>query len=235
VYGEIQAWHQWKGVMRVDINAVQKVYRRYARGYDFYFGAMFQPGRQAIIARMNCHTGDRILEVGVGTGLSLSLYPRNVEVTGIDLSKDMLSRARARTMRDRLHHVAALRLMDAEHMQFADDSFDRVVAMYVVSVTPHPARLVDEMRRVCRPGGKLFIVNHFHHANPVVGRMERLVSPLSRLMGFRPDVSLQHFIQETHLDVVERIPVNMLGYWTLLQCRNNKIPAADTPAMIATA
>lgn len=221
--------------MRVDINAVQKVYRRYARGYDLYFGAMFQPGRQAVIARMNCHPGDRILEVGVGTGLSLSLYPRNVEVTGIDLSREMLTRARARKRRDRLSHVVALRLMDAEHMQFADDSFDRVVAMYVVSVTPRPARLVDEMRRVCRSGGELFIVNHFQHANPVVGRMERLIAPLSHLMGFHPDFSLEHFMQETHLDVMERIPVNMLGYWTLLQCRNNKIPTTDTPAMIATA
>lgn len=221
--------------MRVDINAVQKVYRRYARGYDLYFGAMFQPGRQAVIARMNCRPGDRILEVGVGTGLSLSLYPRNVEVTGIDLSREMLARARARKMHDRLNHVAALRLMDAEHMQFADDSFDKVVAMYVVSVTPHPARLVDEMRRVCKPEGELFIVNHFQHANPIVRGMERLIAPLSHLMGFHPDFSLENFIQETRLEVTEQVPVNALGYWTLLQCRNNKITTAGVSSMRATA
>jgi len=221
--------------MRVDINAVQRVYRRYAPAYDFYFGAMFQPGREEIIARMDCRPGDRILEVGVGTGLSLSIYPRNVELTGIDLSREMLARARVRRRRERLNQVVALRLMDAESMQFTDDSFDKVVAMYVMSVTPHPARLVDEMRRVCKPDGELLIVNHFQHANPVVRGMERLVAPLSRLMGFHPDFSLENFIQETHLDVVERIPVNMLGYWTLLQCRNNKIPTTGISSMQAIA
>lgn len=224
-----------KRAVRMDINAVQKVYRRYAQGYDLYFGAMFQHGRQAIISRMNCHPGDRILEVGVGTGLSLPLYPQSVQVTGIDLSREMLARARARKLREQLNHVVALRLMDAEHMHFADNSFDIVVAMYVVSVTPHPARLVNEMRRVCKPDGELYIVNHFQHANPVVGGVERMIAPLSRQMGFRPDFSMKSFIQETRLDVVERIPVNMLGYWTLLKCRNNKITTTNMHSKAAIA
>lgn len=219
----------------MDIEVIQKVYRRYAQGYDLYFGAMFQPGRRAVVSKMNCRPGDRILEVGVGTGLSLALYPPNVQVTGIDLSREMLARARARKLRDRLHHVASLQRMDAEHMQFTDDSFDKVVAMYVVSVTPHPSRLVDEMRRVCKPDGQLFIVNHFQHANPLVRGMERMMAPLSRLMGFRPDFSMEKFIQETNLDVVERIPVNALGYWTLLQSRNNKSTVTDVTSMMAIA
>lgn len=223
------------GVMRVDIRAIQRVYRRYAPGYDFYFGTMFQPGREEIIARMGCRPGDRILEVGVGTGLSLSLYPHHVEVTGIDLSREMLVRARARRRRQQLCQVVALRLMDAEHMQFADNSFDKVVAMYVVSVTPHPARMTDEMRRVCKPGGELFIVNHFQHPNSLVRRMERLVSPLSCVMGFRPDYSLEHFIRETRLEVAKQIPVNALGYWTLLQCRNNKLSKVGVSPMHAIA
>jgi phosphatidylethanolamine/phosphatidyl-N-methylethanolamine N-methyltransferase len=215
-----------QGVVRVDINAVQKVYRRYAPAYDFYFGAMFQPGREEIVARMDCRPGDRILEVGVGTGLSLALYPCYVEVTGIDLSREMLARARARRRRLRLNQVVALRLMDAEHMQFGDDSFDKVVAMYVVSVTPHPARMTAEMRRVCKPGGQIFIVNHFQHPNSLVRGVERLVSPFARVMGFRPDYPLQRFIDETGLDVATRVPVNALGYWTLLRCRNSKRPVA---------
>lgn len=219
----------------MDINAVQKVYRRYAPAYDFYFGVMFQPGREEIIARMDCRPGERILEVGVGTGLSLSLYPPHVEVTGIDLSREMLARARVRRRRQRLSQVVALRLMDAEHMQFADNSFDKVVAMYVVSVTPHPARMTDEMRRVCKPGGEIFIVNHFQHPNSLVRRMERLVSPFSRVMGFRPDYSLEHFISDTRLEVAKRIPVNALGYWTLLQCRNNKLSTAGVSPMQALA
>ena len=210
----------------MELRAIEKVYRRYAKRYDFYFGALFQPGRKAVIDRMHCQPGEHILEVGVGTGLSLPLYPSGVQVTGIDISEEMLARARARSARDGLEHVAALLRMDAEHMQFRDDSFDKVVAMYVVSVVPSPAQLVAEMRRVCRSGGDLYIVNHFQHTNPLVAGIEQLLAPLSRLLGFHPDFPLENFLQETGLEVSERIPVNALGYWTLLRARNNKVPTA---------
>jgi len=210
----------------MELPVIEKVYRRYAKRYDFYFGALFQPGRKAVINRMHCQSGERILEVGVGTGLSLPLYPSGVQVTGIDISEAMLARARARAARDQLEQVAALLRMDAEHMDFRDDSFDKVVAMYVVSVVPSPAQLVAEMRRVCRPGGELYIVNHFQHANLLVAGIERLLAPLSRLLGFHPDFPLENFLQETGLEVSERIPVNVLGYWTLLRARNNKVPTA---------
>lgn len=219
----------------MELSVIEKVYRRYAKRYDFYFGALFQPGRKAVINRMHCQPGERILEVGVGTGLSLPLYPAGVQVTGIDISDEMLARARTRTARDGLEHVAALLRMDAEHMHFHDDSFDKVVAMYVVSVVPSPAQLVAEMRRVCRPGGELYIVNHFQHANPFVSGIERLLAPLSRLLGFHPDFPLENFLQETDLEVSECIPVNLLGYWTLLRARNGKAPAASTaPAHAAS-
>ena len=210
----------------MELPVIEKVYRRYAKRYDFYFGALFQPGRKAVINRMHCQPGERILEVGVGTGLSLPLYPSGVQVTGIDISEEMLARARARAARDQLEQVAALLRMDAEHMDFRDDRFDKVVAMYVVSVVPSPAQLVAEMRRVCRPGGELYIVNHFQHASPLVAGIERLLAPLSRLLGFHPDFPLENFLQETGLEVSERIPVNALGYWTLLRARNNKVPTA---------
>jgi phosphatidylethanolamine/phosphatidyl-N-methylethanolamine N-methyltransferase len=206
----------------MDIDAICNAYRRYARRYDLYFGALLEPGRRAVIAQMHCRPGERILEVGVGTGLSLPLYPADVQVTGIDVSPEMLARARARRERDRLRQVVALEQMDAEHMRFADNSFDKVVAMYVASVVPHPARLVDEMRRVCRPDGAMYIVNHFHRGGSLVGRIERQIAPLSRLMGFRPDLSCDDFIRDSRLDVIERIPVNLFGYWTLLRARNNK-------------
>ncbi|RJQ47808.1 MAG: methyltransferase domain-containing protein [Gammaproteobacteria bacterium] len=219
----------------MDIQSVEKVYRRYAQRYDFYFGALFEPGRRAVIEQMNCRPGERILEVGVGTGLSLPLYPRDVHVTGIDVSDEMLARARARVEGEGLHHVTALHKMNAEQMRFADDSFDKVVAMYVASVVPHPARLVDEMRRVCRPEGELYIVNHFQHSNPVVGGVERLIAPLSRLLGFRPDFSLENFLDQTGLDVVEQTPVNLFDYWTMLRARNNKNSLQGDAALFATA
>ena len=210
----------------MDIDAIRKSYRRYARVYDFYFGAVFEPGRRAVINRMQCRPGNQILEVGVGTGLSLPLYPDHVFLTGIDLSAEMLAYAHSRVERDGLANVDLFE-MDAEQMSFADNSFDKVVAMYVASVVPHPDRLVAEMRRACKPGGELFIVNHFHSRHPVVARLEKMIAPLSRMLGFRPDFSLDKFLQDTGLEVVDKSQVNLLGYWTLLRAVNNKRPTPE--------
>jgi len=208
--------------LRLDIDAVRNVYRRYAGIYDLYFGPLMQQGRKAAIRKMHLRPRDHVLEVGVGTGLSLALYPRTVQVTGIDISAEMLKRAHTRKARHGLDNVVDLREMDAERMQFADNTFDKVAAIYVASVVPNPIRLVNEMRRVCKPEGELFFLNHFHSTHPVVAGMERLLSPLSRILGFHPDLALDTFVLETDLEVVEKIPTNLFGYWTLLRVRNNK-------------
>jgi phosphatidylethanolamine/phosphatidyl-N-methylethanolamine N-methyltransferase len=211
----------------LDIRAIEQAYRRYARFYDVCFGAVFQPGRRAIVDRMDCSPGERILEVGVGTGLSLPLYPDNVSVVGIDLSRHMLDQARVRLARSGLGNIAALMVMDAENMGFKDDSFDKVVAMYVASVVPDPERLVDEMRRVCKPGGQIFMVNHFHSRNPILGSVERLLAPLSKQLGFRPNFSLDRFLGETGLDAMNIRQVNLFDFSTMVEARNNKqCPAA---------
>jgi phosphatidylethanolamine/phosphatidyl-N-methylethanolamine N-methyltransferase len=214
----------------LDIRAVEQAYRRYARFYDVCFGAVFQPGRRAVVDRMDCGPGERILEVGVGTGLSLPLYPEDVNVVGIDISRHMLDQARIRRARCGLENATELMVMDAENMGFRDDSFDKVVAMYVASVVPDPERLVDEMRRVCKPGGQIFMVNHFHSPNPVLGGFERLLAPLSRQLGFRPDFSLDRFLGQTGLDAMNIRPVNFLDFSTLVEARNNKQGAAAMPA-----
>lgn len=213
------------------LEAIQNAYRRYARFYDFYFGLLFHRGRKAVIDLMECQPGDKILEVGVGTGLSLPLYPEDVYVTGIDISPEMLARAHNLKRRDGLDNVVELRIMDAERMLFAEDHFDKVVAMYVVPVVTNPAVLVEEMCRVCKPDGELFIVNHFQNSNPVVSRIERLLAPFSELLGFHPDLRMDTFIEETGLNVIDRIPVNMFGYWTMLRARNSKqaVPESVTP------
>lgn len=217
----------------MDIRAIEQTYRRYARFYDFCFGAVFQPGRKAIVDRMDCAPGEQILEVGVGTGLSLPLYPGYVTVTGIDISRDMLDQAHARKERGGLDNVAQLSLMDAEDMAFADDSFDKVVAMYVASVVPYPDRLVDEMRRVCKPDGQIIFVNHFHSRNRLVGGIESLLAPLSKPLGFRPDFSLERFIRETGLDATNIHPVNAFNFCMMLEARNNKpfSPGAVAPIL----
>ncbi len=204
----------------MNIDAVKAAYRRYARIYDILFGPIFHPGRKVIVEALECQPGERILEVGVGTGLSLPLYPDHVRVTGIDISTEMLEKARQRVEQDGLSQVEEVLEMDAEQMQFADASFDKVVAMYVVSVVPDLAQLVREMRRVCKPDGEIFIANHFHSSNPVMKSVEKLLSPLSKLAGFHPDIDLDDFIRETGLDVVEMRNVNLFGYWKVLRCRN---------------
>lgn len=206
----------------MDIQAIEQTYKRYSRVYDFLFGAVFQPGRKKIIERMNCKRGRRILEVGVGTGLSLPLYPQDVLVTGIDISSHMLEVAQARKDREQLNNVVQLSVMDAENMEFEENSFDRVVAMYVASVVPHPKRLVDEMRRVCKPNGRIFFVNHFHSRNPLMGAIEKSVAPLAKQLGFRPDFSLEQFLSSTGLQDTYIHPVNIFNFCTLLEARNNK-------------
>lgn len=220
----------------MDINAIEQVYRRYARFYDLAFGAVFQPGRRKIVECMDCSMGERILEVGVGTGLSLTLYPKGVEVVGIDISRDMLARAQARKTRYGLENVVQLSVMDGEDMGFEDNSFDKVVAMYVASVVPNPERLVNEMRRVCKPNGLIAFVNHFRSRNPVLGACERLLAPLSGQIGFRPDFALDRFLDETGLNVMDTHPVNIFHFCTMVEARNNKqfTPDARAPVFAAT-
>lgn len=213
----------------MNLDSIKSAYRRYARVYDLIFGPVFAPGRRYVVDALQCRPGDRILEVGVGTGLSLPLYPEDVRVTGIDISAEMLAKARVRVERDELSQVSEVLEMDAENMSFADASFDKVVAMYVVSVVPDPQRLVDEMRRVCKPGGDIFIVNHFRSQNPIVGASERLAAPLSKLAGFRPDLDMEEFVRSTGLDVLAVSNANLFGYWKVLRCRNT----APEKAMVA--
>jgi phosphatidylethanolamine/phosphatidyl-N-methylethanolamine N-methyltransferase len=214
----------------VDTQGVRDAYRRYARYYDRCFGAIFHPGRKLAIEQMGIQPGDRVLEVGVGTGLSLPEYPAGVHVTGIDVSPEMIAIGQERVTELGLPNTI-LAEMDAENMVFADGQFDHVVAMYVLSVAPHPDRVVDEMRRVCAPGGDLFIVNHFRHANPVIGGLEKMLAPLSKLVGFRPDFGLEAFVDQTDLAVQETRSVNLFGYWTLLRAdRQPRSALAPAPA-----
>jgi phosphatidylethanolamine/phosphatidyl-N-methylethanolamine N-methyltransferase len=200
----------------MQIEAVKTAYRRYARIYDMVFGAVLQPGRRAVLETLKLKPGDRVLEVGVGTGISLPLYPRDVRITGIDVSSEMLERARARVARAGLQNVDALLEMDAEEMTFPDASFDKVVAMYVVSVVPHPAKLLEELHRVCKPDGEVFIVNHFQSENPVVGAMERMLGVFSSQIGFDPEVDLRKLVPAAVNGDVRRVNF----FWKMVRLRN---------------
>src|SRR5437764_10391814 len=165
-------------VTAVENEFVSRVYENLAWVYDLTFGPALHPGRVDAIERMGIKSGDRVLEVGVGTGINAALYPADCSVTGIDFSSSMLEKAHDRIARKGVHNVRLLQ-MDAQNMKFADDSFDIVYAPYVISVVPDPVAVTREMRRVCRPGGRIVIVNHFLSDNQAVAWIERMISPLT--------------------------------------------------------
>ncbi|MCP1727023.1 phosphatidylethanolamine/phosphatidyl-N-methylethanolamine N-methyltransferase [Natronospira proteinivora] len=204
----------------MDIASIKSAYRRYARYYDRVFGPIFAPGRNMAIEQLDSQNGKRILEVGVGTGLSLPHYEDDTRIVGIDISSDMLNIARQRVQDENLGHVEALLEMDAENLSFEDNSFDAVIAMYVASVVPNPDRLMAEMARVCKPGGDLMVINHFASHNPLLRGMERGLTPLSRFVGFRPSMDLSELPQPQGFEQLGIYRANMMGYWKLVHYRH---------------
>lgn len=181
-----------RGIPRaaLDSEAILNAYRRWAGVYDTSFGMISTLARRRAVALVNRLPGERVLEVGVGTGLALPLYAADKRVTGIDLSADMLARARRRVAARGIATVEALIEMDAEAMAFPDHSFDIAAAMFVASVVPHPRRLLGEMRRVVRPGGKILFINHFAAEGGPRWWLEWALAPASRALGWHPDFGI---------------------------------------------
>jgi phosphatidylethanolamine/phosphatidyl-N-methylethanolamine N-methyltransferase len=201
----------------VENDFVERVYGKLASVYDVIFGPSLHTGRLQALQRMALQPGDRVLEVGVGTGLNATLYPRECQVTGIDLSESMLERARERVARKGATNVRLLQ-MDAARLRFADGSFDIVYAPYLISVVPDPLSVAREMRRVCRPGGRIIFLNHFLSQNAVLSRMERLISPFTIHVGFKSDLDLQAFLAQAELKPVTIEKVNFPRIWSLVTC-----------------
>ena len=184
-------------------------------------------GSFVAVNAVNARPGQRILEVGVGTGLSLPKYRDDARVVGIDLSPEMLVKARRRVARQGLSQVEALHEMNAEDMHFADDSFDSVVVMYAETVVPDLTRLFAEIRRVCVAGGDIVIVNHFASNNILVGLVETAMAPLSSSLGFRPDLKEAEFARHAKIEILESRKVNACGYWKLIRFCNTSPSTMD--------
>jgi phosphatidylethanolamine/phosphatidyl-N-methylethanolamine N-methyltransferase len=204
-------------VAAVENDFVAKVYENIAWFYDFTFGPTLHTGRLQALQRMGIKAGDRVLEVGVGTGINATLYPRDCAVTGIDLSDSMLEKARERVARNGITNVRLLE-MDAADIKFADNSFDIVYAPYLISVVPDPVAVVREMCRVCRPGGRIILLNHFMSPNPMLAWVERLISPFTVHIGFKSDLDLPAFIAQADLKPVSIEKVNLPRIWSLVTC-----------------
>ncbi len=199
----------------MDLDAVKNSYARWAPVYDATFGKITHAGRRAAVAYINARGGE-VLEVGVGTGLSLETYNSALRVTGMDYSEDMLRKARARVSKLGLDHVAELRQMDARSLEFPDASFDTVAAMHVLSVVPEPERVMAEIARVLRPGGQVVITNHFRHERGVWAGLARAAAPLERVLGWHSDFEIDTVMQDPRLHVVTRRDLPPMGMMTFL-------------------
>ncbi len=201
---------------------IHEVYHRYAKFYNVYFGKFLNPGRVKAIDVAQIKDGEKVLEVGVGTGLSLPHYPLGVEVCGIDLSQPMLAKAQRLVAENQLTNIKSLQIMNAEKMTFADNSFDVVMAMHIVTVVSHPAKFAQEMRRVCKPGGRIVIVNYFHDPKRPIGKVSELMAPYAKYIGFKSDFTLQELLKVSKLKIEKRFPTNMFSIWDVLLVRNDK-------------
>jgi phosphatidylethanolamine/phosphatidyl-N-methylethanolamine N-methyltransferase len=200
---------------------IEAVYDSYAGIYDFLFGKVFQSGRERAPILLKLFPDAKVLEVGVGTGLSLPLCARHVDFAGIDLSQKMLERARNRVERLGLSNVQ-LQKMDATTLEFPDNSFDRVLAAYFISTVPDPVRVIQEMKRVCRPGGYLVFLNHFLSEHGPVRILEKVLSPLFYRIGFKTDLDLWELMDNAGLEVERLEKIDFLGHWKAIRCSNRK-------------
>jgi len=199
---------------------VAKAYDRWAPIYDLVFGAVFRQGRSVAIDAAE-RVGGRILEVGVGTGISLPRYRRSSRITGVDLSDAMLDKARARVARLGLTNVEAIEIGDAERLTYPDHAFDVVVAQYVVSAVPHPLRALDECARVCRPGGEIVITTRVSAEGGLRGTIERGLMPVTSRLGFRTEFPFSLYsdwvASRPDVTLLEARPIAPFGHFSLVR------------------
>jgi phosphatidylethanolamine/phosphatidyl-N-methylethanolamine N-methyltransferase len=202
------------------------LYYEFSHLYDVFFGRVFYPRIVRVIRSLGIEPGARVLELGVGTGLSLEAYPQHCQVTGIDLAPEMLERAQDRVNRNGWRHVT-LQQGDAQNLAFADDAFDYVMAFHVVSVVPDPQRMMAEAQRVCRPGGLLAIINHFRSRQPTVARVQRGIDPVTRRLGWTTTLCLPALLDGSRLHVERQWKTSPRSLFTIVVARNAKaLPAS---------
>lgn len=198
---------------------IKRAYSFYAWIYDSFFGKIFEHGRYVAFHMMNVKPNETILEVGLGTGLSLPLYPKEAHITGIDISREMLEKAEIKKQYYKLSNVN-LYNMDASAMVFPDNVFDKVFASHVITVVPDPLRTLHEMKRVCKKGGEIFILNYAGCNNGVISAIEKAISPFRDKLGLGKHIDLDELLREAHLSIEAGQRVNFLGMCRLIKCKN---------------
>jgi phosphatidylethanolamine/phosphatidyl-N-methylethanolamine N-methyltransferase len=219
------------GTTQLDLSRemVENAYDRWAPVYDLVFGGVFSKGRRAAILATNS-IGGRVLEVGVGTGISLPQYGPNLRIFGTDISEGMLRKARARVADFRLKNVEGLAVMDAEKLEFPDASFDVVMAQYVVTAVPNPEAAMDEFARVLRPGGEIILLSRVSADAGVRHFIEKGLQPVVRELGFRTDFAWSRYTEwaagADGVELVERRPVAPFGHFSLIRFRKREAATA---------
>jgi phosphatidylethanolamine/phosphatidyl-N-methylethanolamine N-methyltransferase len=216
----------------LDRHTIAQAYAYWAPFYDLVFGAVFEQGRHAAIQAAE-RIGGRILEVGVGTGISLPDYRRTSRLVGVDLSEPMLRKAQKRVSELRLRNVEGLALMDAEHLAFPDDSFDVVVAQHVVTTVPHPEATLDEFARVLKPGGEIVLVSRVGAESGLRGAFEQCFAPLTHRLGWRLEFPWSRYTnwsdQPHGIRLIERRAMPPFGHFSLIRFAKERQSAALAP------
>ena len=205
----------------MDREQVRSIYGQYSSVYDLCFSHVFSPRIKMGLGRSDIQDGDKVLEVGVGTGISLHMYPKSCTLVGVDVTRKMLEKARDKKNAMRLDNVHLME-MDGENLTFADDSFDHSVAAFVVTVVPNPEKMVSEMKRVTKKGGNIVILNHFCSTNGLLLKLEKLFSPLCERWGWRSDISINLLSNHCSLDIREVFKKNRLDPWSIIIATNQK-------------
>lgn len=203
-------------------DVMEKAYARWAPVYDVLCGPVFLNGRRAAASAAR-EVGGKILEIGVGTGLSFDDYDATTEITGIDISEPMIARAQERTKSGRYPYVKELRVMDAQNIDYADGTFDCVVGQFVITLVEDPERVLSECARVLKPGGQIILVNHLYSEKGLAAAVERLLAQKARKLGLRPEFPFQRLAAwaENHggAELIERRKVKPFGVYTLVRFR----------------
>jgi len=203
-----------------------KLYSEFAPLYDRVFGKIFYSRLERVIEDLEIPPGAQVLEVGAGTGTSFPAYPTHCNVTGVDLAPDMLARARRKIQDNGWSHLRVME-MNALDLKFSDNTFDFVMAFHVVTVVPDPVRMMAEAKRVCKPSGKIVIVNHFTSDVPLIGSLTKAMDPLTRWLGWRTDLQLKPFIAETGLTVERVYKINKASLYTVVLARKGRRPRRE--------
>ena len=202
-----------------DIEAHEsKLYAEFAPLYDKVFGKIFYNRLEYVIENLGIPPCAKVLEVGAGTGTSFPAYPEHCEITGVDLAPDMLARARQKIEENHWSHLTVME-MNALDLEFPDNTFDYVMAFHVVTVVPDPVRMIAEAKRVCKPGGRIVIVNHFTSEVPLLGSLTQALDPITRWLGWRTDLRLKPFLQTTGLQVERSYKLSKASLYDVLICR----------------